>query len=145
MYARISLAVVDAAFALVGSFRSGPDLFDLLVLVKSAILEKSAAACHGCFLLLRLCSKPCRKFSLARKDGYCFCCWRFHNWLSGKCVLSCCSRNCIYFNGYRRPVSCARKRPCLSVTNKLSFSFQVWDSSRRRSYADVSQFSRTIF
>ena len=126
MYARASLAVVDAAFALVDSFLSGSNLFHLLLSFKSAILEKSAVACHGPFLLLRLWSKPRCKFSLARKDGYCFCCWGFHHWLSRKCLLSCCPRNRVHLNGYRSLVSCSSKGPCLSClskANRLSIFF----------------------
>lgn len=147
MYARSSLAVVDAAFALVDSFPSGSNLFDLLVSFKPAILEKSTAAYHGPFLLLRLCCKPCREFSFARKDRHCFCCWSFRHWLSRKCLLSCGPRNSVYLNGYRCLVSCACERPCLlylSEANNLSISFQVWDSSRWRPHPDISQLSGTI-
>lgn len=114
MYARSNLAVVDAAFALVDSFPSGSNLFALLVSFEPAILEKSTTACHGPFLMLRLCSKPRRKFSLTRKDRYCFCCWRFRHWLPRKCLLSCGPRNRVYLNGYWCLVSCACERPCLS-------------------------------
>jgi hypothetical protein len=148
MYARTRLAVVDAAFALVDSFLSCSNLFDLLVSFEPAILEKSTAACHGPFLLLRLCGKPRRKFSLARKDRYCFCCWRFRHWLSRKCLFSCGPRNRVYLNGYRCLVSCACERPCLSClseSNNLSISFQVWDSPRWRPHPNISQLSGTIF
>jgi hypothetical protein len=147
MYARTSLAVVDATFALVDSFPSGSYLFDLLVSFEPAILEKSTAACHGPFLLLRLCSKPCCKFSLARKDRHCFCRWRFCHWLSRKYLLSYGPRNRIYLNGYRCLVSCACERPCLPCLSEainLSISFQVRDSPRWRPHPNISQLSGTI-
>ena len=127
MHARSSLAVVDAAFALVDPFSSCSNLFDLLVSFEPAILEESTAAYHGPFLLLRLCGKPRRKFSFARKDRHCFCCRCFRHWLSRKCLLSCGPRDSVYLNGYRCLVSCTCERPCLSCLSEasnLSISFK---------------------
>ena len=132
MYARSSLAMVDATFALVDSFSFGSNLFDLLVSFEPAILEKSTAAYHGPFLLLRLCSKPRRKFSFARKDRHCFCCWGFRYWLSRKCLLSCGPRNSVYLNGYWCLISCACERSCLSYVseaNNLSIFFKFFFKS----------------